>query len=473
MSGIGALSIHPADAAATAPTWQDAITVPGVAALGSDESRVTEIACGAPGQCSAGGYVNTGGIVRALLVDQVDGTWVDALEVPGTAALRDSANADARVKSISCTADGECLAVGTYATSSGGRGFATRRIAGTWTNAVELPGLAALAVGGMLTINDSSCSSAGNCSVVGDYYSGPSMFEAFVIDLVNDVWQTASDVPGLVALNTKNFAALTSVSCPADGQCSATGHYENESGVQGIVVDQAGGTWGNATDIPGLAALNTMGYSLGETISCSSPGDCSVGGRYAQSISGDNTAFLADRVGGVWGPAGPAYSGGTGASEVTEISCPADGMCHAVGIGYLGSGYSVFVADRSDGTWAEPIQLPGLATLDTGNDAASYSISCPAPGACAVTGRYTASTGQVPFVANLATGSWGAAIPIPGLAGRNSGVSASGAAVACPAPTRCVAVGDATFAGASAGFLVDFVGASDPEPTPIGPAFTG
>jgi len=343
----------------------------------------------------------------------MNGTWGDAREIPGMSDLPETAGRDARVSSISCVPDGECLAVGTYSSGTGLRGFATRRIAGTWEDAIELPGLAALALGA-LGVYDSSCSSAGNCSVVGYFFSASSTYEAFVIDLVNGVWQGASDIPG-------------------------------------------------------LAALNTLGSSRGSTISCSSPGYCSVGGRYAQSISGDNTAFLVDRVGGTWGSAGPAFASGTGESDVTGISCPVDDRCHAVGNARIGPDLMVFVADRAGGVWAEPTLLPGMAAMAT--ESSARSISCAAPDTCAITGRYTDGSGQVPFVANLVDGVWGSALPIPGLAGRNSGVSSSGAEVACTSSVRCVAVGDATYAGVSAGFLVDYVGTFEPDPVP--PTFTG
>ncbi|MBU3701057.1 MAG: hypothetical protein FGM58_03295 [Acidimicrobiia bacterium] len=469
--GLGETPLPRAGASVTPPTWRDATAIPGLAALGVDESRLTAVACNGPGQCTAGGYTTEGTTVRSLLVEQVNGTWGDAREIPGMSNLPGTAGVDARVSSISCVPGGDCLVVGTYASGSGIRGFATRRIAGTWEDAVELPGLAALALGGLVSVYDSSCSSAGNCSAVGSYYTASSTFEAFVIDLVNGVWQSARNVPGLAALNTEGRAELLSVACPADGQCSATGYYKDGSGQRGFVVDRAGGIWGNATDIPGLAALDTLGGSTGTTISCSSPGNCSVGGRYAQSISGDTTAFLVDRVGGTWGSARPAFASGTGASEVTGISCPVDDRCHAVGIALIGPDFTVFVSGRAGAVWAEPTLLPGMAAMAT--ESSARSISCAAPDTCAITGRYTDGGGQVPFVANLVDGVWGSALPIPGLAGHNSGVSSSGAEVACTSPVRCVAVGDATYAGVSAGFLVDYVGTFEPDPAPIPPRFTG
>src|SRR5215472_17319176 len=39
------------------------------------------------------------------------------------------------------------------------------------------------------------------------------------------VWGSAQEVPGLPALNTGGDAWVTSVSCPAAGECAASGRY--------------------------------------------------------------------------------------------------------------------------------------------------------------------------------------------------------------------------------------------------------
>ena len=42
----------------------------------------------------------------------------------------------------------------------------------------------------------------------------------------------------------------------------------------------SGGTWGEAREVPGLAALNQGGFANITSVSCASAGNCSAGGLY-------------------------------------------------------------------------------------------------------------------------------------------------------------------------------------------------
>jgi hypothetical protein len=47
----------------------------------------------------------------------------------------------------------------------------------------------------------------------------------------------------------------------------------------------SGGVWGNAEQVPGLAALSQGGSSDLRSVSCGSAGNCSAGGNYAVNTS--------------------------------------------------------------------------------------------------------------------------------------------------------------------------------------------
>ena len=80
------------------------------------------MSCASAGNCSAGGdYTDSSGAFQAFVVNQVNGTWHTAIEVPGTAALNQGGFAE--ILSVSCAAAGECSAGGLY-TDSSGRGQA-------------------------------------------------------------------------------------------------------------------------------------------------------------------------------------------------------------------------------------------------------------------------------------------------------------------------------------------------------------
>ena len=53
------------------------------------------------------------------MVSETNGSWGDAVEVPGTAALNSGGNAS--VDSVSCAAAGACAAGGLYTDGSGNR----------------------------------------------------------------------------------------------------------------------------------------------------------------------------------------------------------------------------------------------------------------------------------------------------------------------------------------------------------------
>jgi hypothetical protein len=47
-----------------------------------------------------------------------------------------------------------------------------------------------------------------------------------------------------------------------------------------------------------------------------------------------------------------------------------------------------FLAGDRNGRWGKAAGVPGLTTLNVGNDANVLSVSCPSPGTCAAGGYY-------------------------------------------------------------------------------------
>ena len=111
----------------------------------------------------------------------------------------------------------------------------TDEVNGTWGDAIEVPGAPGLNTGGNAEVASVSCSSAGNCAAGGYYASGSQVRRAFVADEVNGIWGDAIQVPG-----ASGYAVVTSVSCPSPGSCAAGGQYTASSsgGDQAFVVSQ-------------------------------------------------------------------------------------------------------------------------------------------------------------------------------------------------------------------------------------------
>src|SRR5215467_8738992 len=75
--------------------WGTAEEVAGTAALNQGGSAfINSVSSAAAANCSAGGhYSDSAGNVQVVVVNQVNGTWHTAIEVPGTAALNQGGDA--------------------------------------------------------------------------------------------------------------------------------------------------------------------------------------------------------------------------------------------------------------------------------------------------------------------------------------------------------------------------------------------
>ena len=379
-------------------TWHTAIEVPGTAALNRGGfADIASVSCASAGNCGAGGfYADSSGHGQAFVASQVNGTWHTAIEVPGTAALNRDGNA--QVTSVSCGAAGNCSAGGIYHDSSGHfQAFVVNQVNGTWHTAIEVPGTAALNRGGNAQIISVSCASAGNCSAGGQYAGSSGVLEAFVASQVNGIWHTAIEVPGIAALGG---AVMSSVSCGAAGNCSAGGFYTDSSGRdQAFVVKQVNGTWHTAIEVPGTAALNRAGNAQLTSVSCGTAGNCSAGGFYAPRL-GRRQVFVASQVNGTWHTAievpGTAALNQGGNAQLTSVSCGAAGNCSAGGFYLDSSGaFQAFVVNQVNGTWHTAIEVPGTAALNQGGGAGTASVSCAAAGECSAGGDYADSSGHV------------------------------------------------------------------------------
>jgi D-alanine-D-alanine ligase-like ATP-grasp enzyme len=261
-------------------------------------------------------------------------------------------------------------------------------------------------------------------------------------------WGRAREVPGIGRLNTGGGAAITAVSCPSAGNCSAGGYYTpaaepGYASAQVFVVSEVHGIWGRAREVPGTAALNWAGGATVNSVSCASAGNCTAGG-YLNADSGADQAFVASEVHGTWGRARAIPGGARGreGSFVTSVSCAAAGNCSAGGTYTVNFSYAqAFVVSEVHGTWGRAEEVPGTAALNHGN-AYVYSVSCAAAGNCSAGGQYDDNSGGVQgFVASQVHGTWGRAREVPGTAALNQGGGAVINSVSCASAGDCSAGG--------------------------------
>ncbi len=323
--------------------------------------------------------------------------------MPGTGGLNKGGGSG--VVSVSCASAGNCAAAGGYKDSSGHhQAFVASEANGTWHAAIEVPGTAALNKGGDAEVDSVSCASAGNCLAGGFYFPAEADQQAFVASERGGTWHAAIEVPGTAALNIGRSADVMSVSCTSAGNCAAGGYYNDlDNGGQAFVASERDGAWRKAIEVPGTAALNSLGAEVA-SLSCASAGNCAAGGFYTGGDSGQ--AFVASEANGTWHAAIEVPGTGTlnkgGDARVVSVSCASAGNCAAAGGYNDGSGHrQAFVASDTNGTWHAAIEVPGTGTLNKGGGAGVLSVSCASAGSCAAGGSYTDRSGhQQAFVAS-------------------------------------------------------------------------
>ena len=315
--------------------WGKAQAVPGFTPRdASENTQVSVISCPSAGNCSAGGilpvaYSST--ISGAFVVDEANGVWGKALELTGPQSFNHNG---AGVDSLSCASVGNCSAGGTFPKGShGDPSFVVNETNGTWGPAREIPGFAKLDAGGSSELRSISCGAPGNCSAVGQYQQKSGVTRAYIVGESKGTWGPAFNVPGLTKLNGRHMSSLTTISCSSKGNCSAGGYYGNGNHQIAFIVDEKDGIWGTPMAIPGLVALNKGHTSYMQTISCVSIGNCGGSGTYSDP-AGNAQSFLVNETNGTWGPA-TAIQGlrkiKADSTDVLSISCATPFSCSAVG----------------------------------------------------------------------------------------------------------------------------------------------
>ena len=369
---------------------------------------------------------------------------------------------NAELGSVSCTSNGNCIAVGTYTvdnhTGNEETMVATER-SGAWEAAVEIN----------VPIVAVACTGPGHCvGVGGDEVAAQSKSgwgKAHKLRLPKDVLITSG----------RPRAHLYAVSCTSAGNCVAAGTYTDRlRRVQAIAATQSKGVWGAAHGIaPPANALTAPGRQHDElsSVACTSTGNCIAVGSYRATSGSEEQAMLTTETHGAWAPASelalPANAVATASKQeatLNSVTCTSTGNCIAVG-SYNDSGgdSDAMAASETSGAWQPTSEIPPPATAGAAAGqqfGGLNSAACVSAGNCIAVGEYFASnqaaqqelqggaregqTGtQEPLAAAETNGVWGAASAtvLPGDALSEPGGS-SLASVACTHGSGgCVAVG--------------------------------
>ena len=442
-------ALAPASAHAVS-SWGQAIEVPGLAALNAGgNAGVAEVSCTAAGDCAAvGSYRDSDRHDQGFVDGEWHGHWGQAREMPGLGAL--NKGGQAIVWSVSCASPGNCAAGGFYRDRHRHyQGFVAVERHGHWGQAIEVPGLGALNKGGEAAVAWVSCGSVGDCAAGGYYRDRHRHSQGFVAVERHGHWGRAIEVPGLGALNKGEDAGVDAVACASPGNCTVGGFYrDHHRHYQGFLAAERHGRWGRAIEVPGLGALN-QGYAGVTAVGCASAGNCAAGGYFANDVVLRDIGglFLVGERGGRWRKAVAMSADGAPSS----ISCTSAGNCVAGGQAACENCYffvgDAFVAQERAGRWGSVGSIPGLRKLEHYVDpeiAGSWanSVACTSAGNCAAGGGYEYKNHDHGFVAVERNGVWAKAIEVPGLEALNAGRGGAGVM-----DLSCGSVGDCAAGG--------------------------
>lgn len=396
-------------------TWKKAVKLIAPRGASTDPLlAVDSISCGSNNNCvAAGNYANKAGDSLSFVAAEVHGAWAPSHEtkLPPNAM---GAGQVSEIHSVSCTSAGNCGAAGVYKVSSSpiGRtdGFVVSEVRGAWTKASEVTLPANANVNPFTTLNQITCASAGNCVAVGSYIDSQNTTHGLVVSEVRGTWLVGQSVTLPGDANAYPVTALSEVACAAAGNCTGLGTYVNSAGeVLGLTVTELRGVWQRAVALtmPVGAATNPFTFFYGyDGLSCPSIGNCSAGGQFVSSSSGNAyQGFFVNEVEGTWQPAvtlelpsGAKSAGKNGG--VVAVSCRSAGNCSA-GAAYVDAAgdYQALVVNEVASHWltGTKISLPTGAT-QVGVDGGVYGLICHAAGPCTATGSYlTGSTNYQGF----------------------------------------------------------------------------
>lgn len=237
-----------------------------------------------------------------------------------------------------------------------------------------------------------------------------------------------------------------------------------------MAVAEVGGQWGSATEI-----LDPPGFSQQDStlsgVSCTDAGHCEAVGGVSTAIDGQQ-AIVVSEADGVWGqasevlqPSNATTDPSSIAADLYSVSCVPPGSCEAVGwyvdlSSLAGEDLQPMVVAETNGTWQQATEVALPADANTEGDEYSWldSVSCVSVGECEAGGAYEDNTGeQFGALANESDGVWaqatGVALPPGAASSPNAGSYIS--SVTCTSLDSCDAGGeyDPSTGGASALFL--------------------
>jgi hypothetical protein len=241
----------------------------------------------------------------------------------------------------------------------------------------------------------------------------------------------------------------TALLCVGGALALVTGLFSiaaSEVGAIGGTAPTAGWT-GATAPLPAQPAPSQNSQPLVFNESCVSAVFCAQAGSY--DTGSGSSAYVSILSGGKWTATTvplPAGTAPTFVGTIADVTCTTDQVC--VGVGSFGDPSSndqaPLVSTYANGQWTSTaVTLPNDAA-SSNQTAVLGDVSCQSPTSCAAAGSYNTDASGTPLFGLLATltGTTWSAVQAPEPADAVANQHASLAAISCPAPSNCVAVGD-------------------------------
>jgi hypothetical protein len=186
--------------------------------------------------------------------------------------------------------------------------------------------------------------------------------------------------------NRREKSRLEGTSCTSPTACTATGYYENSSGIALPLAEVWNGEEWKEQTTPKPAGATEAGLN---DVSCTSPSACMTVGAYVNS-SGVYVPMAEQWNGEAWSVQEPPNPTGAKESGLFGVSCTSSSACTAVGDYINSAGAYTTLAENWNGTSWSIKEVPNPTGAKQGQ---LVGVSCTASNACTAVGEYESSEG--------------------------------------------------------------------------------
>jgi hypothetical protein len=282
---------------------------------GAKEASLNGVSCLSGGFCMAAGFYTSTAGTHFVLTESRSGSEWKIVSTPEPAGTLNSF-----LEGVSCVSATECTAVGYYENGSGVIAALVERWNGTEWKIQTVPGPSGATESKPLGV---SCAAANACTLVGHYLNS-SKVEVPLAEVWNGTEWSVQSVPSPSGATKAN---LSGVSCTSAAACTATGSYNNSSGVEAPLAERWNGT---AWAIQSAPTPEGKEGNLGSGVSCTTSTACTAVGTVKKAGGTTYTTVTEHWNGTEWSIQS------TPASEMADtffsgVSCSETASCAAVG----------------------------------------------------------------------------------------------------------------------------------------------